>query len=121
MRIKWGALLFFSLFMSGCGQDYPLVANGYSKTAELSALDATGLGNFAEPVEPKGCLLAFKSMPDLSTLQMRVVIAGEVDRTYNSRDLAQALSGEGFSTGVFVVDESGLKFQKGYECESETR
>lgn len=115
------ALLFAVVFLSGCGGDYPLIANGYGKTADLSALDASGLGNFAEPVEPKGCLLAFNSMPDLATMQIRVVVEGEVDLTYGSAALANALGGEDFSKGVFVVDPAGMHFEKGYECVSEVR
>jgi hypothetical protein len=115
-------VIFFLIFpLSGCGKEYPLIANGYSQAAELSALDSRGLGNFALPVPPKGCLLAFSAMPDLATMQIRVVIGKEVDRTYDSAALARALDQEDFSGGVFLVDESGVRFAKDYDCDSEVR
>jgi hypothetical protein len=107
--------------LAACSQDYPLVANGYSKTADLSALDDHGLGNFAEPVAPGGCLLAFKAQPDISTLQIRVVVGQEVDKTYDSRALAEALHQEDFSKGVFVVSDAGLRFEKNYACDTMVR
>lgn len=109
------------LSLGGCGSDYPLVANGYSKEAQLSALDNHGLGNFALPVPPKACLLAFHDMPDLTTLQMRVVIENEVDITYDSQALSRALGGQDFSKGVFVVDPSGIRFEKDYDCDDEVK
>jgi len=117
----WQAILSVALTLGGCAEDYPLVANGYSKTADLSAMDDIGRGNFAMPVPPKGCLLAFKAMPDLATMQIRVAIDNEVDRTYNSATLAEALDNTDFSKGIFVVDESGIRFEKGYKCDSEVQ
>jgi hypothetical protein len=119
--LKRGAILLVAFFLGGCGEDYPLVANGYPRTADISALDDHGFGNFAQPVPPKSCLLAFRAMPDISTMQVRVYIENEVDSTYSSAALAHALNAADFSRGVFVVDESGLRFQKGYECGSEIR
>jgi len=109
------------LLLAACSDDYPLVANGYDKTADLSALDATGRGNFAEPIPPKSCLLAFKDMPDLSTTAIRVVLGNEADYTYSSKALAKALDGQDFTKGVFVVDATGLRFEKDYDCDSKIR
>jgi len=119
--VALGAILLTAFFLTACSQDYPLIANGYPKVADLSALDAGGLGNFALPVPPRGCLLAFRDMPDLATMQIRVVIENEVDRTYGSAALAEALGDAEFSKGVFVVDASGVRFEKGYECDEEVR
>jgi hypothetical protein len=109
------------LALSACSKDYPLIANGYSKTADLSALDNEGRGNFATPIPPKSCLLAFKEMPDVSTMAIRIVIEGEVDLTYSSIALGKALAGEDFSKGVFVVDPNGVHFEKGYDCDEKIK
>lgn len=111
----------FAFCLTACSQDYPLVANGYSKTADLSALDNHGLGNFALPVPPKGCLLAFRAMPNLAEMQIRVVVKDGEDLSYSSTDLANALAGQDFSKGVFVVDPAGMHFQKDYDCDTEVK
>jgi hypothetical protein len=121
MRMRLFIFLCIAWSLSGCSDDYPLIANGYGKTADLSALDNQGRGNFAQPIPPKSCLLAFKAMPDLSTMQIRAVVEGEADITYSSATLLAALGGQDFSTGIFVVSPAGVRFEKGYDCDSEIR
>ena len=115
------AALFFPLLLGACGEDYPLLANGYPKTARLTAMDDQGKGNFSQPVEPKGCMFAFHSKPDIGRMQIEVYIENEMYKAYDSAALKAALGQEDFSQGIFVVDPSGLHFVRGFDCESEIR
>ncbi len=93
----------------------PIVENGYAQKASITIFDARGQARIFDEVPPGHCINVRR---DGFVLTKIVVVPDKLPpQTYASDEFRAALEHTGVPNGFLVVDENGLRYVPGYQCD----